>query len=61
VQRRAALPPRLTPAARRARGRLRQKFVAHKDETDPARVALILSRSRTDAAWVLNKYAGKRT
>jgi hypothetical protein len=34
-----------------------QKFVAHREEDDPARVRLILERSRADAAWVLKKYA----
>jgi len=34
-----------------------QKIAAHRDESDPERVRLILERSRADAEWVLRKYA----
>jgi hypothetical protein len=34
----------------------RESFVAHKDE-EPEKTAIIISRSRPDVAWVLNKYA----
>ena len=36
-----------------------QKFAAHRDESDPERVRVILERSAADVAWVLNKYGRK--
>ena len=34
-----------------------QKIAAHREESDPERVALIIARSYADAAWVVRKYA----
>ena len=35
----------------------REKFVAHRDEDDAARVELIVRKSREDLRWVLRKYS----
>lgn len=42
------------------RNYIRQNFVAHSDETDGDRLALMLRKARDDAAWVLRKYAPKQ-
>ena len=34
----------------------REKFVAHRDEEDEERQALIIARSRKDLVWLKNKY-----
>lgn len=38
----------------------REKFVAHRDETDPARVQHIVQRSRADVAWILTHRRGEK-
>ena len=35
----------------------REKFFAHRDETEQDRVAHIIAKSREDVAWIVNKYA----
>ena len=39
----------------------REKFVAHRDETDFDRVAHIIERSRADVAWVVDKVRNNGT
>jgi hypothetical protein len=38
------------------RNYVKQNFVAHLDETDPERISHMLSRSRRDIQWVMQKY-----
>jgi chorismate mutase len=35
----------------------REKFAAHREEEDPARVAEIIKRSKSDVLWIVQKYA----
>ena len=50
---------RLLPAETQSYYRVvaRVKFAAHRLETDPERVDLIITRSKADLLWLVNKYA----
>ena len=50
---------RLLPAETQSYYRVvaREKFAAHRLETDPERVDLIITRSKADLLWLVNKYA----
>lgn len=39
---------------------IKQSFKQHIDETDPERIAQIITRANQDVQWILKKYLGTR-